>query len=179
MAVNKVIYDGETVIDLTGDTLTDAEQLLKGIIAHTKSGNVITGTLEASGGGLTIPTSKIKNIALDSFVLNSNSQSFWVNHSLGERPSLAILLATEIDNRTSSGMGVYAYNAVCYGSLNLCWYTKAELTGNVPYSGISYSKRNCQKPLESTKFYVTGDSSGCFSAGEYLVITIKLDKETI
>lgn len=177
MAVNKVIYDGETVIDLTGDTLTDAEQLLKGIVAHTKSGNVITGILEA--GGLVNPATHVTNIALDSFVLATASQSFSVNHSLGERPSLAILLATEIDNRTSSGIGAYTYNAVCYGSLNLCWYTKAELTGNVPYSGISYSKRNCQKPLESTKFYVTGDSSGCFSAGEYLVITIKLDKETI
>lgn len=177
MAVNKVIYDGETVIDLTGDTLTDAEQLLKGIVAHTKSGNVITGILEA--GGLVNPATHITKIALDSFVLAKRSQSFSVNHSLGERPSLAIILATEIEDRTSSGSGLYAYNAVCYGSLNLCWYTKAELTGNVPYSGISYSKRNCQKPLESTKFYVTGDSSECFSAGEYLVITIKLDKETI
>ncbi|MBS6180589.1 MAG: hypothetical protein KH921_07350 [Erysipelotrichaceae bacterium] len=43
MAINKVIYGGETLIDLTGDTVTP-EQLKKGIKAHDKSGAVITGT---------------------------------------------------------------------------------------------------------------------------------------
>ena len=43
MAVNKVIYGGNTLIDLTGDTVT-AAQLAKGVTAHDKSGAVITGT---------------------------------------------------------------------------------------------------------------------------------------
>ena len=43
MAVNKVIYGGNTLIDLTGDTVTVA-QLAKGVTAHDKSGAVITGT---------------------------------------------------------------------------------------------------------------------------------------
>ena len=43
MAINKVIYGGNTLIDLTGDTVTP-EQLAKGITAHDKSGAVITGT---------------------------------------------------------------------------------------------------------------------------------------
>lgn len=43
MAINKVIYGGNTLIDLTGDTVT-ADQLAKGITAHDKSGAVITGT---------------------------------------------------------------------------------------------------------------------------------------
>ncbi len=41
--VNKVIYDGDTLIDLTGDTVT-AATLLSGATAHDKSGAVITGT---------------------------------------------------------------------------------------------------------------------------------------
>ena len=42
MAINKVIYGGETLIDLTGDTV-DAAHLLSGTTAHDKSGAVIIG----------------------------------------------------------------------------------------------------------------------------------------
>lgn len=45
MAVNKVVYGDEVKIDLTGDTVT-AENLKKGITAHDKSGEIITGTNE-------------------------------------------------------------------------------------------------------------------------------------
>lgn len=45
MAVNKVVYGNEVKIDLTGDTVT-AENLKKGITAHDKSGEIITGTNE-------------------------------------------------------------------------------------------------------------------------------------
>lgn len=40
---NKVIYDGEVLIDLTGDTVI-ASSLLSGLTAHDKSGAKITGT---------------------------------------------------------------------------------------------------------------------------------------
>ena len=43
MAINKVIYGGETLIDLTGDTIT-ADKLAKGVTAHDKSGATIVGT---------------------------------------------------------------------------------------------------------------------------------------
>lgn len=43
MAINKVIYGGETLIDLTADTVS-ADKLLKDITAHDKSGAVITGS---------------------------------------------------------------------------------------------------------------------------------------
>lgn len=41
--INKVIYNGNTLIDLTGDTVT-AAGLASGLKAHDKSGAVITGT---------------------------------------------------------------------------------------------------------------------------------------
>lgn len=41
--VNKVVYGGQTLIDLTGDTITE-NALLEGYTAHDKSGAVITGT---------------------------------------------------------------------------------------------------------------------------------------
>lgn len=43
MAINKVIYGGNTLIDLTADTIT-ADKLQSGVTAHDKSGAVITGT---------------------------------------------------------------------------------------------------------------------------------------
>lgn len=42
MSVNKVVYGGNTLIDLTGDTVT-ADKLLSGITAHGKDGELVTG----------------------------------------------------------------------------------------------------------------------------------------
>ena len=43
MANNKIIFGGNVLIDLTGDTIT-ADKLAEGITAHDRSGEVITGT---------------------------------------------------------------------------------------------------------------------------------------
>jgi len=43
MSINKVIYGGDTLIDLTGDTVL-ASDILTGKTAHDKSGAIITGT---------------------------------------------------------------------------------------------------------------------------------------
>lgn len=43
MAKNKIIYDGNVLIDLTNDSVT-ADKLAQGITAHDRSGVVITGT---------------------------------------------------------------------------------------------------------------------------------------
>ena len=44
MAVNKVVYNGETLIDLTSDTV-EPGSLLSGVTAHDKAGNKITGNV--------------------------------------------------------------------------------------------------------------------------------------
>jgi hypothetical protein len=49
MAVNKVEAFGETLIDLTGDTVTP-ETLAQGATAHNAAGESITGVMPASGG---------------------------------------------------------------------------------------------------------------------------------
>ena len=45
MAISKVIYGSETLIDLTGDTIT-ADKLKKGYTAHGANGEIINGTCE-------------------------------------------------------------------------------------------------------------------------------------
>ena len=43
MSVNKVIYGGRTLIDLSSDTVT-TDTLLKGVTAHKKDGSIIIGS---------------------------------------------------------------------------------------------------------------------------------------
>ena len=87
MAVNRVDFGGKTLIDLTGDTLESAEQLLKGIIAHAKDGNVITGLMEAGGGG--------GNIVSGSFTPTSDVKTFKVNHNFNTKDICFVVFMSE------------------------------------------------------------------------------------
>lgn len=62
MAINKVVYSGETLIDLTADTVTE-DKLSEGVTAHDKSGNKVTGTLKIVKfyTGSTTPSNSIGN----------------------------------------------------------------------------------------------------------------------
>ena len=58
--INKVIYGGSTLIDLTADTVT-AEKILAGFTAHAQSGEQITGTCEfdVDSGDATVQVAEI------------------------------------------------------------------------------------------------------------------------
>jgi len=43
--VSKIVYDGQTIIDLTGDTVSESS-LVKGYTAHSNDGRKITGILD-------------------------------------------------------------------------------------------------------------------------------------
>ena len=60
MAISKVIYGGQTLIDLTGDTVT-ADKLLSGTTAHGKDGELITGSCEfdVDSGDATVAAAEI------------------------------------------------------------------------------------------------------------------------
>ena len=62
MAINKVIYGGETLIDLTSDTVS-ADKMLEGFTAHDKCGALITGTCtnDVDSGDATAATAEILN----------------------------------------------------------------------------------------------------------------------
>ena len=67
--VNKVVINGEIVLDLSGDSVT-ADRLAKGYTAHDKSGAVITGTMDA-GGGEPVRAKDVNFIDYDGTVLHS------------------------------------------------------------------------------------------------------------
>lgn len=69
MAVNKVVINGEAIIDLSADTVT-ANKLAVGYTAHDKSGAVITGTMDA-GGGEPVRAKDVNFIDYDGTVLHS------------------------------------------------------------------------------------------------------------
>lgn len=48
MAINKVVYGGDTLVDLTSDTVTP-ETLAKGYTAHGANGEPIVGTMANNG----------------------------------------------------------------------------------------------------------------------------------
>ena len=60
MAISKVIYGGQTLIDLTVDTVT-ADKLLSGTTAHGKDGELITGSCEfdVDSGDATVAAAEI------------------------------------------------------------------------------------------------------------------------
>ena len=62
MAINKVIYGGETLIDLTSDTVS-ADKILEGSTAHDKSGALVTGTctFDVYSGDATAVAAEILN----------------------------------------------------------------------------------------------------------------------
>ena len=93
MAKNKIIYNGNTLIDLTGDTVT-ADKLLQGYTAHDRSGALITGT--ATGGSAVVSQDQDGYLVLD--------------NEAGEVPTIASLNVTQ--NGTYTAPTGVAYSLV-------------------------------------------------------------------
>lgn len=60
MSINKVVYGGKILIDLTGDTVT-ADKVLEGFTTHDKSGASITGTctFDVNSGDATVSVAEM------------------------------------------------------------------------------------------------------------------------
>lgn len=78
MGNSKIIFYGETLIDLTGDTV-EAAKLLKGVTAHDKKGEKITGTFEAADPyaiiGVTYPEGSVCTCSNGSVTLTAKDTS--------------------------------------------------------------------------------------------------------
>lgn len=78
MAVNKVVINSETVLDLSADTV-QASDLPEGVTAHNASGTQITGTINYAGsssaGGSATSAEKLNNSL--TIKLNGTSQGAW------------------------------------------------------------------------------------------------------
>ena len=90
MAVNKVVINDEVVLDLTGDTVQAAD-LPKGVIAHSATGDKVTGTTNYAGsnnaGGSATSAEKLNNSL--TIKLNGTSQGAWDGSSAKNIQGLA------------------------------------------------------------------------------------------
>lgn len=172
MAVNKVIYDSETLIDLTGDTV-DAEHLAKGYTAHNKAGNLITGIMSA--GGLPDGISAIKfgthTVASDT----AYGTGVTINHNLGVIPDLFLIYPITNTSVTYSELFMARGPEIMYRGSS--YHTLTSYRGNSSSSAsatfVNSSKGGIYQ-LTATTATISGHQSSYYvRAGQYKYIAIK------
>jgi hypothetical protein len=97
MAVNKVVYEGEPLIDLTSDSVTE-DTLLEGATAHDKSGRQISGGAVIGKGNLTI---KRNGVTVGSFNANETTNKeidITVNDLTADEKTVLSKIEFERDN---------------------------------------------------------------------------------
>lgn len=105
MAINKVIYGGNTLIDLTQDTVT-ASDMLSGVTAHSANGELIGGTIINNGDlGGTI-TTRTGSYTIPSGYTNGGTVA--VNVPLSTITSSALNLNYYLENGALFDYGIRA-----------------------------------------------------------------------
>ena len=90
MAINKVVYKGDILIDLTTDTVSP-ETLAVGATAHDKSGELIVGTFEGGGTDTSDATASASDIMLDKTAYTADGKTigtFTIEDELNTQSSL-------------------------------------------------------------------------------------------
>lgn len=137
-----------------------------------------------SAGNIALP-SNVKTIAVDTYVLASAKQDLTVPHSLGERPSYMLLVPGDLfrgNVTNSAGYYTAGYFSISMGKLSGAFKTYGPHTGDTAYASSNISsieKKNTQTALSDTSGRFTGPSSNFYPAGEYMVISVKLNVETM
>jgi len=94
MAVNKVTYGGNTLIDLTSDSVTP-ETLASGVTAHDKSGNIINGL--ATRISVTQEAGQS-----ESLVMSQKAVTDLVNDALGENSGTSYETVDSVEDMTDT-----------------------------------------------------------------------------
>lgn len=128
MAVSKVVYGSNTLVDLTADTVK-ADKLLSGYTAHGANGNKITGTFAPS-------TAKM---AYGSFT--GNGASSYTITGIGFTPTRFILLCTsKVTNGDLNGFTGAFYDGSS-GKVYQIYYA-AGYAGNEPNNNAPFTIGN-------------------------------------
>ena len=110
MAINKVILNGVTKVDLTADTVT-ADKVLEGLTFHDATGSLCTGTMKQStgsvgAGDITLYTKLA--YTYDEYVNNSSSGAEVVNYyENGSHRNNPCYLVVNTDGRVDAAFTNY------------------------------------------------------------------------
>lgn len=148
MAVNKVVYGNNTLIDISRDTVT-AETLASGVTAHNARGEAITGTMTAGGGGVVgkpyIDTSQITDFRYfcSHNKLNSSldkiDTSNGINFSYMFYASTALATIPQLD--TSKGTN---FANMFYGCTSLVTVPTIDISTGVSFTAMFNGCANLQ-----------------------------------
>lgn len=136
MAVNKVVYGGNTLVDLTGDTVTAAD-LADGVKATGADGNPIVGIMqkvtidaELSSTSTNPVQNKVIKAALDNKLSKNETAAAAVKDGAGNTISTTYASKADVSALLSTKLGVNstAYAATRDGAGNIIANTYAKKT---------------------------------------------------
>lgn len=204
MAINKVIYGGNALIDLTGDDVT-AASLYEGVKAHDKSGAQITGTnpynaanvdpavtsalaaltekgVDTTGAGLAdiaglvaaIESGGGSIVSGELIFAEDNTEDVEITHDLGAIPKAAAIFRVAIPNTLIDVAGT---NDLVFSYAAVVDELSVQLTGKV-YTSNSLSRLNMTVPGTGSDHSITaaGGSSSAFVSATETAIVIRRAK---
>lgn len=153
MAINKVIAHGETLIDLTNDTVTSAS-LKQGITAHAKNGEIIVGTATDTG---IVPTGEI-NITENDIYDITEYASANINVSIEVEPEINPLDAYQrVEYITSDGLSYIITDFIADNSCGLELIASFPTLVDRPPMGsrtdTGATRFYCVYPMSANSFY--------------------------
>lgn len=136
MAINKVVYGGNTLIDLTGDTLeaTDAAKVVSGVKVHARDGTQLTGTFAGQEKSAT-PSTSAQTVTPDSGKYLSK-----VNVGAIQTQTKAVTPSASSQNVTPDS-GKFLSQVTVNGDANLI---AANIKNNVTIFGVTGSLKDSQ-----------------------------------
>lgn len=155
MAVNKVDLNGETVLDLTEDTVTPTA-LNKGVTAHNAAGERITGTQ--------VPVRTVNNIDPD-----TNGNVALTATDIPYTAEGSATVKSEIDNRQMDTKKLDAETEIADGDHFPFYDASAAINRKTLWSNIVAKLKNLFLPL--TGGTVTGRIKNTYASGSGIEIT--------
>lgn len=125
MAVNKVIYNGSTLIDIS-DSTVEASNVLSGYVGYDKAGNRFTGTASSGGGSsknvqayrgyATVSSTSYTATAVSLTVAKTGTYKVswmgWRNTNSGTSGSQLYIGNTAYGSATTSFLNTYGHSVV-------------------------------------------------------------------
>jgi hypothetical protein len=103
MAKNKVIFNGQTIIDLSTDTVSSAADIVSGKVGHLRDGTVVTGT---GGGGSSnftlLGTKSLGTISTSSTSAVDTGQTIVLANTTGWNDYDLLVCECSVDTKTNN-----------------------------------------------------------------------------